>query len=39
MAHEICHYAMQLLYKNDCKPYYATDANAEEEFQVAFEFG
>jgi len=33
MAHELCHYTMNLVYSNDAKPYKADDQNTEQEFQ------
>lgn len=33
MAHELCHYAMHLLYNNKCKPYKTGEEEYHEEFQ------
>lgn len=33
MAHELCHYAMNLLYNNKCNPYKIGDEKYQEEFQ------
>jgi len=32
LAHELCHYAMNLVYENHAKPYYSNDKEAKEEF-------
>lgn len=32
LAHELCHFAMLLLYKNDCKPYFASDVEIQSKF-------
>lgn len=38
LAHELCHYAMQLIYKNNCKPYYAGSLMKETEFNKIVDY-
>jgi len=33
LAHELCHYAMNLVFKNMAKPYYSNDQQARDEFE------
>lgn len=33
MAHELCHYAMEVLYDNSCKPYHKSDSEKAEQFE------
>ena len=37
MAHEFCHFVVQLLYDNQSKPYRENDLESAEEFQKVFE--
>lgn len=36
VIHELCHYAMLLIYKNECNPYQKNDKTTESEFRKIF---
>lgn len=38
LAHEICHYAMRVLYDNECKPYYKNDHKNQKIFSSVVDY-
>jgi len=36
MAHELCHYAMNLIYRNQAKPYFHDDSKSQKEFKKVY---